>query len=293
MAYLASNLLQDAFRKIGISTTGVATGGSTTSVIDTLIGDRYTDNDMVGGSMFIVRDAGGASAAPENEWGVISEYVQSSNTFTIPTLTAAVGAGDTYMFTMPFISLYEMLELANQALKSLGDIASVYSTFTTASQQTEYALPVVLKRKDIIRIDVQTHLNDSDDNRYEPVSNWDIIPAAPGSTGLLVIPQYPSGYTIRIIYNGIHPTLTAYNSPISETIHPELISNMLVKSALGWYNGRTGGSEDYWLQKENEYAQKAELSRMQFPIWKSNQQARWFVSGRRHNKDLPPSPITY
>ena len=278
MDYLVSNLLQDAFRKIGITTTGVATGGSTTSVIDTGIGDRYTDDDMKDGTVFIVRDAGGSNAAPENQWGVISAYVQSTNTFTISALTAAVASGDTYMFTMPFISIYEMLELANQALKSLGDIAAVYSTFTTAAQQTEYNLPTALKRGDIIRADLQTNSADSNDNGWVPISNWSIIPAAPGSTGLFVIPQYTSGYTIRIIYNGIHPVLTAYNSPISESVHPELISNMLVKAALGWYNGRTGGSEDYWLQKENEYAQKVQVSKAEFSVWKPAQATKWNIT---------------
>lgn len=278
MAYLASNLLQDAFRKIGITTTGVATGGSTSSVIDTGIGDRYTDNDMKDGSMFIIRDAAGASAAPENEWGVISSYTQSTNTFVIPTLTAAVSSGDTYMFTMPFISLYEMLELANQALKSLGDIAAVSTSLTVVEGQTEYSLPVTMKREDIIRVEVQT-VDDADANYWDRVSDWDVIPATPGSTGLIILPQLQSGRTIKIIYNGAHPTLTTYNSPISEPINPEIISNILVKEALGWYNGRTGGSENYWLQKENEYAQKVEISRVRFSVWKPSQSTKWFTSG--------------
>lgn len=80
-----------------------ATEGST-STFTALVGS-FLENEAVWNSLYILDDAGGAGAAPETEWGIITKAELNAAgthiTFTVQThktnglFTAAVGVGDT------------------------------------------------------------------------------------------------------------------------------------------------------------------------------------------------------
>src|SRR5688500_61890 len=107
MAYSATDfqlthLLQKAYRRLKVARTSTATGGSTTTIVDTkladYLGDSNEDDVLNGGSVIIVKDT--AVAAPEGEFSRISDY-DDAGTITTSTLTAAVASGDTYMYISP------------------------------------------------------------------------------------------------------------------------------------------------------------------------------------------------
>ena len=80
-------------RLLGGVTEGVATGGSATTIIDTRI--LTQPNDFYNqGMAWILRDAAEASAAPEEEFGECADFVLSSNTATIGSVSA--GSGDPF-----------------------------------------------------------------------------------------------------------------------------------------------------------------------------------------------------
>ena len=248
-----------------------ATGGSTTTVVNGKIAerqDRPEDNYSIDFTAIVVRDAGGANAAPEGEMRRISSYASGTYTHTVDTaFSVAVASGDTVAIANSDIPMREMYRAINNALRKMGDIPQVNSSLTSNAAQTEYTLPVALKRDDLIRVEYQGWTGDSDDNNWLHIPKWDVLPSAPGSTATLIIPQIPSGRTIRIVYRATHPTLSASTDVVSEYIHPSLIIPAVTKEVLRWYNGSTGGGESYWLQRENEAAAELEDAKRKYPVW--------------------------
>lgn len=275
MAYSATDfqlthLLQKVYRRLKVARTSTATNGSTTTIVDTALlddlGDSNEDDILNRGTVIIVKDALGAGAAPEGEFNRISDY-DDAGTITVPSaFTAAVASGDTYMNMSPDFPLRDMIEIVNDALVYLGRIPKVYSSLTTAANQTEYTLPTALEGVDLTDIEIQGILTDSNDNRYEPISGWKITPALPGSTALLTIPQFASGYILRIGYPGIHPKVTAYSDYISPYIHPELATAAAVAHALQWYNSQRDGADDYWKQREDRAWNQLDIAKATYPI---------------------------
>ncbi len=258
----------------------VATGGSTTTVINGKIAerqDRPEDNYSIDFTAMIIRDAGGASAAPEGEMQRISSYVSSTYTHTVDTaFTVAPASGDYVAIANADIPLREMYRAINNALVKIGEIPLTDSSLTSADSQTEYALPVALKRENLLRVEYQTETNDANDNQWVHISDYDIIPAAPGSTGLLILPQLISGRTIRLTYKGVHPVISTYSSVISEYLHPAVLIPAVTKEVLRWWNAVNGGGNQYWLQKENEAAQELEMALRKFPIWTPKQTPKYW-----------------
>jgi len=91
----------------------------------------------------------------------------------------------------------------------------------------------------------------------------------------LVTDQFDAGRTIKIIYPGTHPRLTVYSSIIHETIEPELARAAAVTQVLDWYNSRVGGSDSFWLQRQNKAEVELSQAKYEYPIWKPVKHARW------------------
>jgi hypothetical protein len=297
MAYSATDLqlthlLQKTYRRLKVARTSTATGGSTTTIVDTklpdYLGDSHENDILNGGTAIIVKDSAGAAAAPEGEFSRITDFAATSSdgTITTSTLTAAVASGDTYMYISPDFPLLDMIEIVNDALVFLGRIPKVYSSLSTVANQTEYTLPVALKGVRLTDIEIQGILTDSDDNRYLPISGWKITPALPGSTGLLTVPQFAAGYILRIGYPGLHPRVSVFSDYISEYIHPELATAAVTAQALQWYNSQRSGADDYWKQREDRAWNQLDIAKAAYPI--QNIVAR--VPGFPHWDATPAEP---
>lgn len=289
MALTLSKVIQRAWRETGFSVNIKATGGSTTTIVDSRT--QYTsDNSLVGGTAVVTRDAGGASAAPEGEFAVISAFVASTKTFTIDTLTSAVSSGDSILLATPRIKLEQMIVCVNDALTNLGTISLVDTSLTAVANQTEYALPVALKIERLLDIQFNTITNDSDNNQWRSIlGQAEYAPAAPGSTGLLILPQLPAGRTIKIIYEGVHPTLYAYNDKVSETIQEELVATAVIEKVLTWYVSKRGDSAlgTFAIQRWNDAKTALQMQKADKPIFRHRPKAKWFVANTPP-VDVPP-----
>lgn len=231
--YQAWQLLRDGLSEFGDLSDGQATGGSTTTIVDT---NRDTGEDQTvfdEATAIVTYDAGGAGVAPEGQWSRITGYTPSTNTFALAsTLTAAVASGDHYVVSSNLFKHTELIRLMNESLRhrKLGTNVPVTDTsITTDNNKTEYTLPAAIKEKAIRGIYVQGKTTDSDDNRWVRIENWRVTYTAAGSTALLVLPQLPQDRTVHIEYLGVHPAITAYNSPISEYIPPDLAVALFVE----------------------------------------------------------------
>lgn len=290
MAFYLTDLLQMTLRKLGVLQVSVATGGSGTTVTDTKFNEVFLDNEFQGGTVFIVYDSAGSGGSPEGKFGYITSQDGSTFSLTFADMTDAVASGDTYAFADPVFPLYQMIELANDTVKELGDIPLVdTTTLDTASAQTEYTCQTVWKRKNgPSRIDIQTNTSDANDNRWQelPRDRWEFIPATAGSTGLIVFrDQLPVSRDVRIWYEDKHPRLTAYNSEIWEGHDPETVAKVLTQKVLEWYNAANEGSDRYRLEHEDKLASQVQVARLENAPVKPQRKNKLLIIGGYQEED--------
>ncbi len=224
----------------GVYIEGVATGGSTTSIVDG--NDRDEADDYWNkGTAWIIYDAGGAAAAPQGEYSIISDFTSSSGTITLrSTLTTAVASGDRYALCKKRFKLNEMLiPMVNRALYELGPMPFVdTSSISTESSKTEYNLPAAVS--DLRRVYVQGYTDDSDDNRWEEVYGWDVEVTATGTADKLIFPyQLASGLYVKLEYVGRHPRLVNASDKMAEGIDIRRVVNFAAAAAIRAYMDKT------------------------------------------------------
>lgn len=267
------------------------TGGSATTVVNLAWAGIeeavYEDNDdaLINGTVAVAFDAGGAGADPEGRLARITGYDAASSTITMDSVTGSVAANDKVAIASPLIPLEDMIELANNTLIYLGDFDLIDTSLAFAANQTEYTLPAAIRQKPL-RVQVQT-LDTVNNNRWVNVNSWDVRPATAGANWTLVLPQSLVGRVIAIKYRILHPKLTAYDSDILEVIHPELASACLVAHAFQYINNKMGGSNDYYIGRENAAWQELEIARAKFPIEKEVGQVRGLPHWGRSKKFVP------
>jgi len=276
-----SQLMQHVYRENGKIKRGdefTATGGGTASVINTGIATRpnpYDDDYGIGYTAFVVRDAGGLNAAPENEFAEVTGYASGTQTFSFATgsFTTAVASGDKIALANGDWPSPTLMELANRMLKDIGRIELVDTSLVTVSGlgDHDYTLPVAAKYS-VRRVQVQEWVGDS----YNTIYQREITPSAPNVAGLITLPPLTSGLTIKLWYEGVHPALTAYSSPISETIDDHVAIAGLSAYAIRWYNTTVGGKNDFWRQRGAEAWQDYIAALKERPIKKSIKSPKWF-----------------
>ncbi len=298
MALTLSQVLQTVFRQLGQAEETTATGGSTTTAIDTKLGDRYGDDDIKDGALFVVRDAAGANAAPEGQFSLIASYTQSTNTVTTrDTLTAAIGSGDKVMLTNASYPLQTMISLVNDALQDIGTIQYVdTSTVTPTATYTEYQWDITLKYTRPVRVAIQGNTSNSSDNQWMILHDWELQPAGPGADGKIIFHgQPPTGHLIQIVYETLHPVVYAYNDTIAESIHPQLIAALTVEKALEWQNSRTQGTDQFLLQRWNDAKVRSREMMSRYKPYKAQKrQHKYLIIGQPDVEDTftyPDPPI--
>ena len=280
MAFTLFNLLAETYKRLGQWNESVVTGtsGSATVLEDSTLANEGSDDDWNRGAVFIVYDAAGAAGAPEGEYGIISDYADSSGKFTFSTLSTKVAAGDRYGYVSEFYPIQTMIGLANTALRSVGSFSLIdKNTLVSSAAVTEYQMEVAWKKSRPSRIDLQTSVGaTASRNAWEPIANYDYEPATAGSTaGRIIFGDYlPSGRKLRIWYDAPHPQLGTASAALREEIEPELAILLLVERALEWQNSRLQGGDQFLLQRWNDAKQQAQVARAMYPIWKPKRKSK-------------------
>jgi hypothetical protein len=300
--FLTTNLVQRILSKTGQvePTFGLfdVTGGSATTFINTNFTnfENPPESDTLKNYLaIVVRDAAGASASPEGKWGIVSAYDDATQTGTIATVTDAIASGDTIMLAkQDKFPLSQILFSINTALEELGDLPNNADvSLTTVANQTEYSVPVAVKRG-IKQVWVQGRTNDVDDNQWFQITDYRNELTGAGTASVLYLPVLPSGRTIRLVYDGVHPVVSAYSSVINEYVHPNVIVGKSILTLLEWYNRRDENqeSDSYFLWLEKEYREKyIPQALAENPIKQERKTARFFSKGNRKTVDRPPSPF--
>ena len=219
-----THLLQGVYDRLQQTKGLTATGGSATTIVDTTLSTSYQDDDLIGFTAFVTYDAGGAGADPEGKYSKVSDYVASTTTLTIGTVTTAIAAGDEITLARgSLFPLADVKRICNNALRSLGEVINIDETTTTAASQTEYDVPTGVNYRSIVDVKYQRNTGDSDDNEYESIP-YRIVPDASigGGDALIVVDQLDSGRTLQVWSLQPHTVVRVYDSNISLDIHPEL-----------------------------------------------------------------------
>lgn len=196
---------------------GSATGGTTTTLIDTV--NRGEEDDAWNGQTLFVLSGDNANATRQ-----ITDFVESTSTLTVGTaLSNAMAAGDRYGICNAIRE--EMVQAINAALEEIGMITQVDDTsLTVVDNQTEYTLPSGVAN--VVRVEVAT--SGDADYDYHKLFSWREI------NGKLYFDDelgFTAGRKIRIFYNGEHDAVSADADTIDEAIPMPLV----------------GAAAGYWL----------------------------------------------
>jgi len=280
MAFTLFDLLAETYKRLGQWNESVATGssGDVTVLEDSTLANEGSDDDWNRGAVFIVYDAAGASADPQGEYSIISDYADSSGKFTFGTLSTKVAAGDRYGYVSEFYPVQTMVGLANAAVRSIGSFSLVdKNTLVSSAAVTEYQMEVAWKRGRPSRVDLQTSIGSTASrNAWESTTDYEYEPATAGSTaGRIIFGKYlPAGRKIRIWYEAPHPPLSTGSDPLREEIEPELAILIMVERALEWQNSRLQGGDQFLMQRWNDAKIQAQQARLMYPIWKPKRKSK-------------------
>ena len=283
-----SNILRDLLVELGEFRENAATGGSSSTVLDGDLGG--TDDNFNGGTVIITRDAGGSGGAPENEFGEVTDYTASSGTIASGTnFTQDPVSGDRYGVSTNKYPHFEMIRVINRALSQVGDIPLIDTSITTASSQTEYAIPVALKRQPPYQVDLQTITTDANNNQWREIDRglWDYVPAVGGSTALLIIPgQLPIGRLLRIWYKGPHALVRLFGDTIYEGIHEEWLVWEAIYRALRVRAAKQDKLSDMDIQLLDEAGIERQKQMLKHTIWKPQRRSELLIVRRATDKDV-------
>jgi hypothetical protein len=198
---------------------GLATGGSTSTLVDTagLVG---LDNDLFNlGTLWIPKTTD--SLAPQGQFKQITDFVASTKTVTIASvMTATIGSGDTYAINKKRYPLSKIIQKINQVLATAGKVPVEDITTTTVLDQREYTLPAAAS------LDLRQVWLETDPNRdlWMPLYNWEMVYTAGGTADkVLIHHNFIDSDVLKFIYVSPHAQLRAYGDVLNEVIHPDRI----------------------------------------------------------------------
>lgn len=288
MSYNIFDLSYMVARELNVLEEGTATGGSTTTLIDTVYRDQ-DDDFWNGGTIWLIYDAGAAAAAPQGEWARITDSVSSTKTITFTgAMTAAIAASDLYAVSDDEYPRDTIVSQINRSLTDMGRI--VYTdttTITTADDQTEYTLPTGLAAGNLQEVWLQNDDDDADDNRWTLIQNWYVQKSATGTADELVLQyQYASGYALKLVYIAPHPEMRTRTTKLSELVP---LPNILFNSVLNLLRLKKVATENPKYDTEIvKYETKvAQLE----PLPKPRKQGRLLTLGLKGELDSEPGKV--
>lgn len=273
MTLTLSELLQSGYKKLGQLRAYPATGGSATTAI---VGQLANRKSIARGVLFVIEASG---ADPEGKYERITSYEKSTGTFTIDTVTTAIASGDTVGIANDLYPIHTMVELANDALRALGDIENEdTSTWDSASNQTEYDLPVAWKRG-LLELYIQGNINDANDNQWYQIYDYEKFPGTPGAVGTIIVPQLPSGRDLKAVYLDKHPRLNSYADYVDDAINPDVATWSLVVEMLNWQWAR--GHKDNVGQDLTNAKNELRRALAEWPIRRRTRKSKLFAMPRK------------
>ncbi len=228
------DLLKELAGKIGSPRISTATGGSTTTLVDTNLIEP--DGFFNGGTLFI--DLGTPIFPRVDDWDL------ATHTFTFTAQATAITAGIGYMAVHPRFPLDILKISINNALLEAGKMMKQDETITIVADQERYDLPADVS--DVRRVEIGTE--DDDDWR---VHYW--WKEEGGQLRFLYKPPSDASKTLRLHYAGNHGTMSAVGDILDPRIDRQRLMTAACKHALIWRAHKAGPDEPLTTQLLNYY----------------------------------------
>jgi hypothetical protein len=249
---------------LGVVNEGTATGGSTTTLIDT-VELTQADDFWNLGTVWVTYDAAGAGAAPQGEYSVVSDFTASSDTATLrSTLTAAIAAGDRYAIGRPRYPLSLLTSKINEVLRQIPIQKDDITTVTIAAEQTEYSLPADVW--DLKEVWVQSS-DDTNDTQPERIYDWTVKKSATGTANVLMLGrQFDTDTLLHLKYLTDHQVLRASTDKLDTTIHVNRVVYNAVVGCLLWRKAKIGQLDENENQLLNYFQSLATEMNNRFAV---------------------------
>jgi hypothetical protein len=249
---------------LGVVNEGTATGGSTTSLIDT-VELTQADDFWNLGTVWVTYDAAGAGAAPQGEYSVVSDFASSSDTATLrSTLTAAIAVNDRYAIARPRYPLSLLTSRINEVLRQIPIQKDDTSTVAIAADQTEYSLPADVW--DLKEVWVQSS-DDTNDTQPERIYDWTVKKSATGTANVLMLGrQFTADTLLHLKYLTDHQTLRAATDKLDTTIHVNRVVYNAVVGCLLWRKAKIGQLDENENQLLNYFQSLATEMNNRFAV---------------------------
>lgn len=267
MADTLFDAIRELGRIVGGSRTGLATNGSTTTIVDT----RRTEADDVfnEGTALILSTTD--AAAPQKEASVIEDWDLATWTATVKTaFTVTIGAGDRYMFVLPKYPLDWMIDKINQVLTKERIVAIDKTSLDMVAEQTEYALPTGYDRSNLRQVWVETN-DDANKPEWMRMQNWHV--EYDGSSHLLILDtrigtsldNRLDGNDIKLISTPYHAQIYDMDDDIDDLINLDRLVWPALEDVLVDELARNTGDK-YVQQRLNWVINRVEDVRTTHPI---------------------------
>jgi len=263
MTTLFNATLQLATR-LGAVRVSTATGGSTTTVVDT-VARTESDDSWNGGTVWIIDGSAGATDAPTGEWARVTDFVNSTSTLTIEAVTAAVGATDTYAVASGRYPLDVLRTAINNELVRYKIPLYDTTSLDVIANQSEYTLPAGIYYHNLRGV-YEGINDDSNDNRWAPV-NFHVLGASSGSQHTLVIDSrnVTVGNDLMLEYvSELTPLYTA-SSTIDPIIDMDLILDAAAFNAEVIRQRTYASGNDLDMEMMKWLREDAQIARMKHP----------------------------
>lgn len=257
-------------RELGHLREGIATGGTTTTLVDTArLQNQYVDDYFNLGTVWILPNAaGGSPSAPVGEYARVSDFVKSSGTATIEAVSSAIDAGDRYAIATEKFPLDTIISFINAALAEISIENTDLTTVDTASAQTEYTLPTAMLDYDI-QVWIQRITGDANDNRWRRFHDWYISEpvAGTGTAKVLIMrSQPPYAYDLKIVYFTPHNALYASTDELRESVDINRVVLDAAYRCLLWKQAQHGDTDADLARRINELVLRVERAKTRSPI---------------------------
>lgn len=198
---------------------GIATGGSTTTLIDTNataareFGSKR-DGFWNGGTVFHLGDL---------ELREITKYVQDTQTITFAPSATGFANADLYAVAAPTRHNKSLVQAVKQRVRRWKIVKEDTSTITIAANTRTYNLPSdcfdlreVWTRKDSTEV-------------WKSWPSWTTLHTGAGTADQITFHTLPpASNEIRLVYCPYHPVLDTEDDTLDEQVHPDLVVHEIV-----------------------------------------------------------------
>jgi hypothetical protein len=263
-----ARLITDVIENTASANSGA--GVTKTSLTDTNIPRSIPGADYFNqGCLWLINQVTGTGN--EGDTVVVTDWVNTTSTFSFASLTNSVMSGDSYAATTGDWPRDVLRRAINMALQEIGNIDRQDTSLTTVADQQQYTLPTASTSSNaddvhgIKKMEIAASTTSPYDYYRYDRSRWYELGAylffrpgyEPGSTG----------YKIRLTYNIKADELTTDAATLPDIYHPDLVKWTAAVHALRWQHQRKGEDDKVVMRLLQEaMAQKEIMWRRYIPI---------------------------